>query len=113
MRTESICATAQPAEGNGDVAGEMATPLRINGSQYVSGRRARLVWAVITLARRYANLDLIMTVGERRIDMSAGGIDLAVCIGDLKVDPNWSPALCGCSDLVICAAPDNLSKAHR
>ncbi len=110
MRTESICATAQPAEDNGDVAGEMTTPLRVNGSQYVSGRReqfpeyllhlraagrvdgvphppcrrARLVWAVmlftvqldfwwavITLARRYANLDLIMAVGERRIDMIA------------------------------------------
>jgi len=42
MRTESICATAQPAEDNGDAAGEMTTPLRVNGSQYVSGRREQL-----------------------------------------------------------------------
>jgi DNA-binding transcriptional LysR family regulator len=57
------------------------------GGHAVYGAVGFLDGAVITLARRSANLDLIMTVGERRIDMIAGGIDLAVCIGDLKVDP--------------------------
>lgn len=42
---------------------------------------------LISLARKYAQLDLTLTFGERTVDMISDGIGLAVRIGDLKDDP--------------------------
>lgn len=66
---------------------------------------------LIALAGRYAQLDLTLTFGERKVDMIHEGIDLAVRIGDLKDDPEIVARRLGEQRLVICAAPQYLRSA--
>jgi DNA-binding transcriptional LysR family regulator len=74
------------------------------------GRR-HIAPMLITLARRYAQLDLTLTFGERKVDMVNDGIDLAVRIGDLRDDPELVARRLGEQRLVICAAPQYLREA--
>ena len=74
------------------------------------GRR-HIAPMLITLARRYAQLDLTITFGERKVDMVNEGIDLAVRIGDLRDDPELVARRLGEQRLVICAAPQYLQAA--
>ncbi|MGU9855420.1 LysR family transcriptional regulator [Pseudomonas sp. LF245] len=74
------------------------------------GRR-HIAPMLITLARRYAQLDLTLTFGERKVDMVNEGIDLAVRIGDLRDDPELVARRLGEQRLVICAAPQYLQAA--
>jgi DNA-binding transcriptional LysR family regulator len=74
------------------------------------GRR-HIAPLLITLAGRYAQLDLTLTFGERKVDMINEGIDLAVRIGDLKDDPELVARRLGEQRLVICAAPQYLRNA--
>jgi DNA-binding transcriptional LysR family regulator len=71
------------------------------------GRR-HLAPMLIRLAGQFAQLDLTMTFGERKVDMVAEGIDLAVRIGDLMDDPELVARRLGEQRLVICAAPQYL-----
>ncbi|EJN18324.1 transcriptional regulator [Pseudomonas sp. GM78] len=73
------------------------------------GRR-HIAPMLIALARQYAQLDLTLTFGERTVDMINDGIDLAVRIGDLKDDPELVARRLGEQHLVVCAAPDYLSR---
>jgi DNA-binding transcriptional LysR family regulator len=73
------------------------------------GRR-HIAPMLISLTRQYSQLDLTLTFGERTVDMINDGIDLAVRIGDLKDDPELVARRLGDQHLVICAAPDYLSK---
>jgi DNA-binding transcriptional LysR family regulator len=73
------------------------------------GRR-HIAPMLISLARQYSQLDLTLTFGERTVDMINDGIDLAVRIGDLKDDPELVARRLGEQNLVVCAAPDYLSK---
>ncbi|WP_433740415.1 LysR substrate-binding domain-containing protein [Pseudomonas putida] len=73
------------------------------------GRR-HIAPMLISLARKYSQLDLTLTFGERTVDMINDGIDLAVRIGDLKDDPELVARRLGEQHLVICAAPDYLSQ---
>jgi len=73
------------------------------------GRR-HIAPMLISLARQYSQLDLTVTFGERTVDMINDGIDLAVRIGDLKDDPELVARRLGEQHLVVCAAPDYLSK---
>ncbi|RQO58203.1 LysR family transcriptional regulator [Pseudomonas sp. KBW05] len=74
------------------------------------GRR-HIAPMLIALARRYAQLDLTITFGERKVDMVNDGIDLAVRIGDLRDDPELVARRLGEQRLVICAAPQYLQAA--
>lgn len=74
------------------------------------GRR-HIAPMLIALAGRYAQLDLTLTFGERKIDMVNEGIDLAVRIGDLKDDPEIVARRLGEQRLVICAAPHYIRNA--
>lgn len=74
------------------------------------GRR-HIAPMLIALARRYAQLDLTLTFGERKVDMVNEGIDLAVRIGDLRDDPELVARRLGEQRLVICAAPQYLQAA--
>lgn len=71
------------------------------------GRR-HIAPLVIALARKYAQLDLTMTFGERTVDLIAEGIDLSVRIGELNNDPELVARHLGDQHLVICASPDYL-----
>ena len=73
------------------------------------GRR-HIAPALIDLAGRYAQLDLTMTFGERKVDMVGEAIDLAVRIGDLQDDPELVARRLGEQRLVICAAPSYLER---
>jgi DNA-binding transcriptional LysR family regulator len=73
------------------------------------GRR-HIAPMLIGLARQYSQLDLTLTFGERTVDMINEGIDLAVRIGDLKDDPELVARRLGEQHLVVCAAPDYLSR---
>lgn len=74
------------------------------------GRR-HIAPMLMALAGRYAQLDLTLTFGERKVDMIQEGIDLAVRIGDLKDDPEIVARRLGEQRLVICAAPHYLRNA--
>ncbi len=71
------------------------------------GRR-HIAPMLIRLTARFKQLDLTMTFGERKVDMVAEGIDLAVRIGDLMDDPELVARRLGEQRLVICAAPGYL-----
>ncbi len=73
------------------------------------GRR-HIAPVIIDLARRYAQLDLAMTFGERTVDLVAEGIDLSVRIGELNDDPDLVARRLGDQHLVICAAPGYLRR---
>ncbi|WP_392889636.1 LysR substrate-binding domain-containing protein [Pseudomonas migulae] len=73
------------------------------------GRR-HIAPMLIDLARRYSQLDLTLTFGERTVDMISEGIDLAVRIGDLKDDQELVARRLGEQHLVICAAPGYLNQ---
>jgi DNA-binding transcriptional LysR family regulator len=73
------------------------------------GRR-HIAPMLIALARQYSQLDLTVTFGERTVDMINDGIDLAVRIGDLKDDPELVARRLGEQHLVVCAAPDYVSR---
>ncbi|WP_166219528.1 LysR substrate-binding domain-containing protein [Pseudomonas atagonensis] len=74
------------------------------------GRR-HIAPMLIGLARRYAQLDMSLTFGERTVDMIGEGIDLAVRIGDLNNDPELVARRLGEQHLVVCAAPDYLKSS--
>lgn len=74
------------------------------------GRR-HIAPLVIELARRYSQLDLTMTFGERTVDLIAEGIDLSVRIGELNDDPELVARRLGDQHLVICASTEYLN-AH-
>lgn len=71
------------------------------------GRR-HIAPLVIDLSRKYAQLDLAMSFGERTVDLIAEGIDLSVRIGELNDDPELVARRLGDQHLVICASPDYL-----
>lgn len=65
---------------------------------------------LMALVRQYARLDLVLTFGDRPVDMIADGVDLAVRIGTLNDDAELAARRLGEQYNVICAAPDYL---HR
>ncbi|MGG2396715.1 LysR family transcriptional regulator [Pseudomonas sp. SH1-B] len=71
------------------------------------GRR-HLAPLLIELARKYSQLDLAVTYGERTVDLIAEGIDLSVRIGELNDDPELVARRLGDQYLVICASPEYL-----
>ncbi|WP_413795208.1 MULTISPECIES: LysR substrate-binding domain-containing protein [unclassified Pseudomonas] len=71
------------------------------------GRR-HIAPMLIRLTSQFTQLDLTMSFGERKVDMVAEGIDLAVRIGDLMDDPELVARRLGEQSLVICAAPGYL-----
>ena len=73
------------------------------------GRRY-LAPTLIALIQRYPQLDLVLTFGDRPVDMIADGIDLAVRIGALKDDTELVARRLGEQCNVICAAPAYLER---
>ena len=73
------------------------------------GRRY-LAPTLIALIKRYPQLDLVLTFGDRPVDMIADGIDLAVRIGALKDDTELVARRLGEQCNVICAAPEYLQR---
>lgn len=73
------------------------------------GRRY-LAATLIELVQRHPQLDLVLTFGDRPVDMIADGIDLAVRIGTLKDDLELAARRLGEQCNVICAAPDYLAR---
>ena len=73
------------------------------------GRRY-LAPTLIALIQRHPQLDLVLTFGDRPVDMIADGIDLAVRIGALKDDTELVARRLGEQYNVICAAPAYLQR---
>lgn len=73
------------------------------------GRRY-LAPTLIALIQRYPQLDLVLSFGDRPVDMIADGIDLAVRIGTLRDDAELVARRLGEQHNVICAAPSYLQR---
>lgn len=66
--------------------------------------------ALRALVLRHAQLDLVLTFGDRPVDIIADGIDLAVRIGALHDDTELVARRLGEQRNVICAAPQYLQR---
>lgn len=65
---------------------------------------------LIALMQQYAQLDLVLSFGDRAVDLIADGIDLAVRIGALADDAELVARRLGEQQNVICAAPAYLQR---
>lgn len=65
---------------------------------------------LIALMQQYAQLDLVLSFGDRPVDLIADGIDLAVRIGTLADDAELVARRLGEQRNVICAAPAYLRR---
>lgn len=65
---------------------------------------------LIALMQQHAQLDLVLSFGDRPVDLIADGIDLALRIGALRDDAELVARRLGEQRNVICAAPDYLRR---
>jgi DNA-binding transcriptional LysR family regulator len=65
---------------------------------------------LLALARKYDQLDLTITFGDRTVDMINDSIDLVVRIGSLKDDPELVARRLGEQYLVMCVSPEYLKR---
>lgn len=93
-----------------DVAGRPAGTLRVTAPfDYV---RDRLSPLIPELRERYPEIQLALILSQRRIDMLAEGIDVALRGGELPDSGFVSRKIAG-SAVILCASPDYLDRRGR